>query len=338
MSVPGAPIVDAPRHRGGLLGLAAAVLLLHAWLLGGMLIAWPGAATEPLRALPVSTRRLDAVRAPPVAAPPPQALATLPAVAAAPRPRPRPETALAPPEPAPPVAPLAEAPAPPPEPDTAGDLPLYRTELPPPATLRYEMTLGRLAGTGTLRWAPDGDRYTASFEGRIAGLVMLGQASSGALGAHGLEPGRFTDRRPRRGERAINFDAEAGKVTFSGPSTVLDRHPGMQDRLSWMLQLAAIVAAEPKRLAEGEAVSLHLIGLRGDAGVWVLRSAGAQTVETPSGAVDTVRFVREPHGPYDTAVELWLAATPPHWPVRAVMGNGTEAGAFEWVLQEALKP
>jgi hypothetical protein len=47
-----------------------------------------------------------------------------------------------------------------------------------------------------------------------------------------------------------SFQRELGKITYSGPTwnTLLI---GSQDRLSWMIQLAAVVAAEPQRLQEG---------------------------------------------------------------------------------------
>lgn len=340
-----AAIVDARRPRSGLLMVVAGVLLVHGALLGGVPLVWPGSALQPPRALPVLARQLAADR--PVAEPVAAAadVHTGPPSRTSPRPSSRPTSrasqrvapALAPaPAPAPGEAPAVSTESAPAASDapTEGDLPLYRTALPPPASLRYALTLGRLAGNAVLTWAPDGERYTASFEGRVAGLTMLSQTSRGTIVPHGLEPERFTDRRPRRGELAVNFDAAAGKVSFSGPSSVLAHHAGLQDRLSWLLQLAAIVAAEPERLRDGATVSLHLIGLRGDAGVWVLRSTGAQTVETPAGPLDSVRFVREPRGPYDGTVQLWLAAAPPHWPVRAVLGNGSEAGSFEWALLE----
>ena len=76
---------------------------------------------------------------------------------------------------------------------------------------------------------------------------------------------RFTDTRIRRATVAANFQREAGvngggKISFSGSAQELPLVPGVQDRVSWMVQLAAIVAnstagqrylrAEPPNVAE----------------------------------------------------------------------------------------
>ncbi|MDE2629314.1 MAG: hypothetical protein KGL99_19390, partial [Burkholderiales bacterium] len=144
-----------------------------------------------------------------------------------------------------PAAATAAAPAP--APASTGDeaIPHYRTRLPPPITLRYEMHRGFLRGTGDLVWRPQGEHYELRFDGRVAGLAVLTQVSSGGFDAAGVAPERFTDQRLRRGTTAANFQRAAGKITFSGPATEFVLRDGAQDRLSWMVQLAAIVAAEP---------------------------------------------------------------------------------------------
>ncbi len=48
--------------------------------------------------------------------------------------------------------------------------------------------------------------------------------------------------------------------------------PGTQDRLSWMLQLAAIVEAAPERHGPGARVSMFVVGARGDADVWTFEA------------------------------------------------------------------
>ncbi len=53
--------------------------------------------------------------------------------------------------------------------------------------------------------------------------------------------------------------------------------PGTQDQLSWMIQLAGIVAAEPERASEGDRISMAVVGARGDAGaVRTLTFAGRE--------------------------------------------------------------
>ena len=178
---------------------------------------------------------------------------------------------------APPTAQLLAAGEPPP--------PVYRTRLPPPATLRYEVRRGLLRGTGEIRWRPAGDAYRLVLEARIAGLTLLTQTSEGAIDATGLAPVRLVDQRARRSAQAANFSRDSGKVTFSGPTVERPLLAGTQDRLSWMIQLAGIVAAEPELLADGRQIAMVVVGARGEAEVWVLRYAGREIVDTVRATV-----------------------------------------------------
>ena len=262
--------------------ISMAALLLHACLLGGLDWAWPARAAVRAHAPAMQVRSVAANLAPTEAvldeapiepAPAEAALQTAPSkpvrpalhrVARAVRAMgPRPEAAprvsdiqarvaLIDPEPqtetmaipvlASTVAAVAEASI-----DAGGDelVPVYRTRLPPAMTLRYQMSRGILHGTGELQWRPAADHYELRLEGRVAGLAILTQTSAGGFDAAGLAPLRFTDQRMRRAAVAANFQRDADKITFSGPSAELPLLPGEQDRLSWMVQLAAIAAAEP---------------------------------------------------------------------------------------------
>jgi hypothetical protein len=202
--------------------------------------------------------------------------------------------------------------------------PLYTTQLPPTATLRYELRRGRLTGSGDLHWRPEAGRYTLRLEGSVVGLNVLTQLSEGALDAHGLAPTRFTDQRARRAAVAANFEREAGRIRFSGPSTEVPWQPGVQDRLSWMMQLAAVAAADPALLAEGRRITLQVVGARGDASMWSFRSLGKEALTTFGVTVDTVHLLREPRSPYDTRVEVWLDPARHHLPIRATLGTGDE--------------
>lgn len=233
--------------------------------------------------------------------------------------------AVAPAAPLPASAALAES-APP---------PLYATRLPPAVTLRYELRRGRLSGSGDLLWRPDGSRYELRLEGSVVGVNVLTQVSEGALDADGLAPVRFTDQRARRAAVAANFEREAGRIRFSGPSHEVPWQPGVQDRLSWMVQLAAVAAAEPARLVAGERIVLRVVGARGDASLWAFRSEGPQTLTLFSTPVETVKLLREPRSAYDTRVEVWLDPARHHLPVRATLGSG-EDDRLELRLREML--
>ncbi len=339
------------RHRRGLLTLVALTLAAHLALLGGIDISLPRRDASRAAALQVRTLTLPVV-APTVEVPPPAPAPITPEPAR--KPRPRQETArVAPPAPAPAVAaaPVAEDEAPvqhgrrepdpepvlqaQPEPAAsaasppAGDPeamppPLYATRLPPPLTLRYELRRGRLSGSGELLWRPAGGRYSLRLEGSVVGLNVLTQESTGTLEPHGLVPERFTDQRARRPMVAANFEREAGRIRFSGPSTELPWQAGVQDRLSWMMQLAGVAEAEPQHLAAGERIVMQVVGARGDASIWAFRSLGPEPLAMFGESLATVHLLREPRHPYDTRVEVWLDPARHHLPVRATMGSGDE--------------
>lgn len=236
------------------------------------------------------------------------------------------------------AAPLrASPPAPPAGPTPADDtLPTYRTRLPPGATLRYDLRRGPYSGSGELRWQPAARRYELRLEGSVLGISVLTQLSRGTFDAAGLAPRRFTDQRFRRTMQAADFQREAGKVTFSGPAPELRLHPGVQDRLSWMIQLAAVVAAEPSLRGPGARVVLQVVGARGDAGLWVFRCVGAESLDTAAGRIAALRYLREPHGADDSGADVWLDPVRHFLPVRATTRRDADGDGLDLVLREAL--
>ena len=363
------------RRRWKSLGvLSVAALLLHAAALSGVEWAWPAREAARLPAAPMRVRVVDTVLPPSeraVAMPPAPPLigpaaAALPVRARATLPRPKPQSAhaaAATPPMTSDASPVTTAPSMPVDapiapvqlalstpttrptpaaaaavPVAAGDeaIPHYRTRMPPAITLRYEMHRGILRGIGDLSWRPQGDHYELRFEGRVAGLAVLTQVSAGGFDAAGVAPERFTDQRLRRSATAANFQRAAGKITFSGPATEFVLRDGAQDRLSWMVQLAAIVAAEPHLATPGAKVVMYVVGSHGDADVWSFRCIGVEAVETGAGMVDAIKFVREPREPYDTTVQVWLDPHRHDLPARATQKSGPNDEGFDLRLQEVI--
>jgi hypothetical protein len=227
----------------------------------------------------------------------------------------------------------ADAPEPPP--------PTYATRVPEAALLRYTMRRGALSGQGVLHWrlvpeatapgrAAGGPSYRLDFVGRAFGALLLGWHSEGRLDAHGLAPDRFVDRRRQRSALAANFQRQRGVITYSGEGEDVPLLPGAQDRLSWMVQLPAIVAAQPALARPGATLSMQVTGARGDADVWAFRVVDRQDLNLPAGAVQqALHLRREPRKPRDTRVEVWLDPARQWLPVRlrlspAEGGEGTE--------------
>ncbi len=82
----------------------------------------------------------------------------------------------------------------------------------------------------------------------------------GRIGPGGLQPERYTHRSPRGREEVSTFDYETGKVIYSSLKEPLPLEKGIQDRLSFMIQLAWMLKIEPERFSVGESILLPMAG------------------------------------------------------------------------------
>jgi hypothetical protein len=215
----------------------------------------------------------------------------------------------------------------------AEPIPWYPTHIAPPAEAVYALRRGAQTGRAELHWTPGAETYAMRLDARIGGQLVLAQTSEGIFDAAGLAPLRFSDRRPRRQWLATNFQRGAGRISFSGSSSHYPLQRGAQDRLSWMVQLAAIAAAAPQRLVAGAVVAMAVVGVRGAPDIWAFHCVGAEVIETGAGPVAAIRLLREARGLYDTRVEVWLDPRRRFLPVKAVLGSSVEAQTLELVLQ-----
>jgi hypothetical protein len=204
-----------------------------------------------------------------------------------------------------------------PEPGGAA-VPVYATRLPPSTTLRYALRRSGVPGQAELQWVNDGTQYRLSLRNEARGALNLGSASAGAIDAHGLAPERHTDSRRGREVRAVNFQRDTARVSFSASKAEVPLVAGAQDRLSWMLQLAGIAEANPALRAMGSQIAVFVVGTRGDAEVWLYTVVDTETLELPAGSVPgALHLRREPRRLYDTTVDIWLDPARQHLPVRA---------------------
>jgi hypothetical protein len=331
-----------------LAGVLLAVLALHAWLLGPGLLplgrrpaAAPAIQLVMLAPATAPAPAAQAVGPQPAAAPtPPPQPQTHPAAPAAPAPALQPK---APDQPvdwtAGPQAPEAVAGTPSPAAELAasapaaplpgpvagaeagaggGPPPVYSTVLPSRSfQLDYRVERGDDAGIGQLAFElqPDQKQYRAHLYGAAGGKVLLDWVSRGGFDAAGIAPQRLVERQRNVDARAANFQRDQGVISFSSSTRALALYPGAQDRLSVLLQLMAVAAAEPGGLHPGQRLRLQVAGTRGQAEVWVFEVLGGERLEAAGRPIETVHLVREPTQPYDQRVEAWLAPAAGHLPV-----------------------
>jgi hypothetical protein len=106
---------------------------------------------------------------------------------------------------------------------------------------------------------------------------------------------------------AVNFQWDAGKVSFSASSAEYPLNDGVQDQLSFMAQLALLAQAFPDRFQPGMPVAMEVAGTR-SLRVYDFRVIGWEAIATPTGMLDTLKLERVvPAGARDARIALWLA-------------------------------
>lgn len=323
------PSPAAPRHRGVLLGIVAAVLLAH-----GLLLLAPNWRDWRWTPPVVSTKRSASVTLAAVRPPPPSPPSTTPMPSAPPvvqpqaaPPVPAPAAAARPPAVASTAASAVLAASPdniawdgiePGLPDIGGLMPELPTlSLPQALQLRYSAQRSDgPAGQAALAWQPDaqGEHYTLHWQVSLpGGRGEQDWQSSGELSAQGLLPVRMVERKRGKDQHAVNFQREKRLISFSGPSGMQRLVPGTQDRASWLLQLPMIVQAlagsDGLGVGVGTLVTLPVATVRGDLDFWQFEVQAGPPLQLPNQAhpLPAWRLVREPQRPYDQRIEVWLA-------------------------------
>ncbi|MGZ5271749.1 MAG: DUF3108 domain-containing protein [Ramlibacter sp.] len=171
----------------------------------------------------------------------------------------------------------------------------------------------RVPGEAVLAWQHEGATYEASLAITAAPRPARVQRSEGELGPEGLLPRRFADR--TRGEEATHFDRAQGRIAFSSNRPDAPLQPGAQDRLSVLVQLGALVAADPARFGPGASLVLQVAGTR-DADEWLFTVDGIERLALPAGSVQALKLTRAPRREYDARLEVWLGPGQDYAPVR----------------------
>lgn len=192
-----------------------------------------------------------------------------------------------------------------------------RLVYPDPARLKYDVRAEvkgvSISLNGELLWQHDGKTYNSRLEFSHFLLGSRVQTSKGTLGAQGLEPVRFGDK--VRSEVAAHFDRSANKVTFSANTPDVPLTPGMQDQLSALLQVGAMLGGEPQRYPPGTQIPFEAIGPR-SVESWTMVVGASERLTLPGGEVSTIKITRGPAGPYSNRAEIWLAPNMGYLPVR----------------------
>jgi hypothetical protein len=345
------PVSPPHLQRNHAVLLVAGVLLLHVWLLAGSSLWFSPEAGKPLRTQAMVTRQIQvtAPRAP---------QAPKPAQPTPAKPTPV-QNADAPAEATENAKPLkfdefgqdlSAAVGLPARSASAVDLPPYKrtgsdgvTEVtafkaPDSALLKYQVQ-GQAKGfnywaSAELNWQQDGKDYEARLEVSAFLLGSRVQVSKGTLGAEGLMPTRFGDK--TRSELAAHFQRDKGIISFSANSPDAPLLKGAQDRLSVVLQLSTLLAADPTRFPTGTMLSFQTVSQR-EAEIWQFLVEKEEMLQLPFGDISAIKLNRKPRREFDQHIELWFAPTLGYLPVRLRITNAN-GDMVDQLLSKAEKP
>jgi len=221
--------------------------------------------------------------------------------------------------PAPPAAPAPPPPAPPPH-----------ASPPSSATLHYAVVAkdprtkppSGLWGNGVLRWQLDADHYSLDLEAAVQVLfvhvTVLASHSAGSFDAYGLSPARYTETPRNKPTQVARFDRDGtGMITYSTTDATAALVPGVQDRLSVLVEAGSLVRGNPGLKVQGAGFDVPVAGLKGDIENWHFEVVGVESVDAGIGSVKAVhiRRVLRP-GTNDRGIEVWLAEDGGGYPVR----------------------
>lgn len=297
------------------------------WAVRGVLRWEVDHPAEPLAQRPHAPTELQAGVRSAVPSPAADAARHAPAPVSPPPPPPSPT-----PTPSPTAAPSQSSPAAADDPQ-GHERPRWPTRAPRDFDQPLLVRRGAQSGQGRWTWVLEKGRFRSELRAEVeagpagARSARLEWSTQGGLDAYGIAPDRFLTRPSRGGARAVNFQRDSGRVSYSGPTGHAGLVPGAQDRLSWLAQLLAIVQARLEvEDASGTSpegglpprLPVWVAGPQGDSGDWWFDVAFHR-------ATGCWHFRRQAERRYDVQVDLWVAAA--HAPSGHGSGDGSGHGS-----------
>jgi hypothetical protein len=139
--------------------------------------------------------------------------------------------------------------------------------------------------------------------------------------------------------RSVNFQREAQLVTWSASERQQALPAGLQDRVSWLVQLAAVLNAEPTLRQPGQRLELWVAGLRGELYAWRLEVRGGVALPLADGrSLPTLHLVHEPLRPWAPRIELWLDPQMGHLPAKLSFAGRPPLEPLELLRDDGAAP
>lgn len=183
---------------------------------------------------------------------------------------------------------------------------------------------GNLVAKGALKLSfPAPDRYQIELVTHAVGWAKLFASAplqakgEGKLGPGGFLPDRYTHKTPRGKEEVSTFDYQKEKIFYSSLKEPLLLPKGVQDRLSFMIQLAWMMKVDPERFFLGGSLRIPMAGRNKIEDVEFLVLDDADVVLPGGVLVPAVHLSSAREGTnYKGRIDVWLDKTDRLLPVR----------------------
>jgi hypothetical protein len=188
--------------------------------------------------------------------------------------------------------------------------------LPASLSIAYQITSAFADGQAVYNWEREGDSYRITGEAAAEGFFALflegriQQESRGKVTATGLQPDRFTERRPNNVREGLEFDWPARQVTLvRGDQT--KSAPLAENTVDWLSMIFQLAHVPPK----GETMALQVYTQR-RMYRYRLAVVGEETIEIPLGKVRALHLRHIDEKDATEVVDVWLGIDQHNLPVK----------------------
>jgi hypothetical protein len=211
--------------------------------------------------------------------------------------------------------------------------------LPPSVDLQFDSFYNGVQNqVGTLHWQTDGHHYLMVVSIPLPFVGLFSFTSEGGIDKYGLAPDRYAEQRGRRApdETRMERNATPPRISFTRTTETLPLPEPVEDRLSMMMQLAALVRGDPSRYQPG--VTRQFAVVDNNSGeVWAIETIGQETVQTRVGPVEALHFMRLARRADDRRrLDIWLSESLGWLPAR-IMQTEPNGSQIELVWRGAPK-
>ena len=194
-------------------------------------------------------------------------------------------------------------------------------------------------GVGTIDWTIADGHYRSALLATVpilfTSIDVLAAHSEGSVTPSGVAPDRYTESPRKRPTVATNFNRDARQsVTFSTTQASVPLVPGVQDRLSLLFQIGALLLANGQQSPAGGHIDMPVAGVRGDVETWTFESQGVESIVAGPGPLSTTHLRRTPRpGSNDRIIDVWIAQADGGYPAR-VMYTEPNGSTVEMTLEK----